>query len=252
MASAVGPAVASIVISNLGNQTALFFDGAIAAISLVIALFIGEESKSTVQKPTAGSRRKSGFFEPSALVPAIYQGLSLFLISCMMCFMTLYIVSRGLSSHVAGSFFVVVSVAIVGVRLCFSKWMNRFAAVVFLIPGYLLLFLVCILLPYAKSSIMFLVCGLVYGMAHGTIWMTLGSEAVRFAPAKRRGASNATFYFAFDAAIGIGAAFWGAIIDKIGYVRCFYLIAIGSLLLMLGAIPTFRRRSTKYQTIIQQ
>lgn len=127
--------------------------------------------------------------------------------------MALYIVSRGLSASVAGSFFAVASVVIVTVRLLGARWLSRFPTQVFLVCGYVLLIAACVLLPLVGSVPGILGVGLLYGAAHGVIWMTLGSEAVRLAPPERRGAANATFYFAFDAAIGLGAAFWGSMID---------------------------------------
>ena len=72
--------------------------------------------------------------------------------------------------------------------------------------------------------------------------MTLGSEAVRLAPPERRGAANATFYFAFDAAIGLGSAFWGILIDWVGYSRCFTSIIAAAGILAAVSIPVFHRR----------
>jgi predicted MFS family arabinose efflux permease len=246
MASATGPALAALVITAWGNQASLLFDGGIAAAALVVALTIRYERTMSRPRKAANSPKKAGLFERTAGVPALYQGLSLFLISCMMCFTTLYIVSQGLSSGVAGSFFVVASVMIVGVRLTCSKLMNRLSPVCFLIPGYLLLIALCFLLPQAHTVAMFLFCGVVYGLAHGTIWMTLGSEAVRYAPPEARGTANATFYFAFDAAIGTGAAFWGTMIDRIGYISCYSVIAVCASVLLISSIPVFRARQKKY------
>jgi predicted MFS family arabinose efflux permease len=243
VASAFGPALAAIIVSSIGSQNALLFDGSIALLAFAVALSIRyEASQPSRQIKTDASKQKTAFFESSAILPSLYQGLSLFLISCLMCFMTLYIVSKGLSSAVAGSFFAVASVMIIGIRLTCSGLMNRFQASTLLIPGYLLLIITCLILPFADTTGAFLGCGVLYGLAHGIIWMTLGSEAVRFAPAEKRGAANATFYFAFDAAIGIGAAFWGMMIDNIGYIKCFYLIAGSTVLLLLTIIPVFRHR----------
>ncbi len=246
VASAFGPALAAVLIAAIGNRGALMFDGAVAAVAIVVALLFRHKSTSEHQ-PTAPQRaERARFWERSALVPSLYQGLSLFLISCPMCFMSLYIVSRGLSSGVAGSFFVVSSVMIIAVRLICSDLLARFGATVFLVLGYLVLIVTCLLLPLADQVPLFMVCGALFGLSHGMIWMTLGSEAVRFAPAAQRGAANATFYFAFDAAIGIGAAFWGALIYRVGYPPCFYAIAVCTVILMLTAIPVFRRRRAQY------
>lgn len=243
VASAFGPALAAVVIAGVGNQQSLLVVAGAGGLALLLAFFIRYESAPTYQKPAAKETSKGSFFERTAITPALFQGMSLFLISCLMCFMPLYITSRGMSPGTAGSFFAVASVVIVTVRLVCSRFMNRYKALCFLLPGYLLLIAVCVLLPQVDSVPGLLCAGVIYGAAHGTIWMVLGSEAVRLAPPARRGAANATFYFAFDAAIGLGAAFWGAMIDRVGYDRCFTAIIVGAVVLAAASIPVFRRRN---------
>ena len=50
-----------------------------------------------------------------------------------------------------------------------------------------------------------------------------------------------TFYLAFDAAIGLGAAVWGALIDAAGYVTTYRLTACGYGLMMVLAVIAFAR-----------
>ncbi len=242
VASAFGPALASVVTVALGNQNSLLAVAAVCALALVLTLAIRYEKAPGYQKPQAEEKSSGGFFEKTAIIPALFEGLFLFLTSLPMCFATLYIVSRGYSSAVAGSFFVVASVVIVAVRLLLSGLMNRLHTLWFLIPGIFALIALCLLLPVVDSFMGFMVCGALHGLSHGIVWMVLGSEAVRNAPADRRGAANATFYFAFDAAIGLGAAFWGAMIDNVGYNVSFIVVVAVSVLLILASIPAFRRR----------
>lgn len=245
VASAFGPALASVVTVALGNQNSLLAVAAVCGLALILSLVIRYEKSPAYQKPQAENSEKSsgGFFERTAILPALFEGIFLFLTSLPMCFATLYIVSRGYSSAVAGSFFVVASIVIVAVRLLLSGLMNRFGPLWFLIPGIAALIALCVLLPLVDSVMGFMVCGALHGLSHGIVWMVLGSEAVRNAPADRRGAANATFYFAFDAAIGLGAAFWGMMIDNVGYDLSFTIIAAVCILLILFSIPVFRKRT---------
>ena len=247
VASAFGPALASVVTVTLGNQNSLLAVAAVCGLALVLSLTISYEKAPGYQKPQPENEEKSsgGFFEKAAILPALFEGLFLFLTSLPMCFATLYIVSRGYSSAVAGSFFVVASIVIVAVRLLLSGLMNRFGPLWFLIPGIGALIALCVLLPLVDSVMGFMVCGALHGLSHGIVWMVLGSEAVRNAPADRRGAANATFYFAFDAAIGLGAAFWGMMIDNVGYNMSFSVIVVACVLLIAAIIPVFRKQRTK-------
>lgn len=241
VASAVGPAVAAGAMVWVGNQNSLLLVAAVCALALVCVLPIRYESAPGYQKPVA-EKSSGGFFEKTAILPACMQGVFLFIISCPMCFMPLYISYLGLSAAVSGSFFVVASIVIVLVRLLFSNLMNRYATAWFLVPGFLASLALCVLLPVADGVGFLMFLGILYGIAHGVIWMALGSEAVRYAPDHRRGAANATFYFAFDAGIGLGATFWGMMIDKTGYNTCFTIIAIVSALLAIVSIPLFRKK----------
>jgi len=114
-----------------------------------------------------------------------------------------------------------------------------------LIPGYLALIASCVILPYVTTTAALIGISLLFGLSHGLIWMALGSEAVRLAPPEGRGAANATFYFAFDAAIGLGAAFWGSMIDTVGYNICYQIVAVCAAVLALVSIPVFRKRRQK-------
>ena len=244
VASAIGPAVAAVVMTAVGNQSSMLVVAAVCGLSMVISLLVGYEKRPGYQKPVAekAEKKSGGFFEKTAIIPSLFQGIFLFIISCPMCFMPLYIVYRGQSAAVASSFFVVASIVIVAVRLLFSGLMNKWGSLPFLIPGIGSLIVLCVALPLVDSVFGLMVCGGVYGLSHGIVWMVLGSEAVAHAPGDRRGAANATFYFAFDAGIGLGAAFWGMMIDNAGYDTCFLIISIAAAALLLASIPVFRKK----------
>lgn len=242
VASAIGPAIASAAMLAVGNQNSLYIVALFCALALILSALVSYEKNPGYQKPQSQKKSSGGFFEKTAVIPALFQGVFLFIISLPMCFMPLYIVYRGQSAAVAGSFFVVASIVIVAVRLLGSNLMNRLHALWFLIPGFAALVVLCISLPLVNTVMGFMVCGVIYGLAHGIIWMVLGSEAVRQAPPDRRGAANATFYFAFDAGIGLGASFWGAMIDNVGYEKCFFIIIAAAVVLAAVSVPVFRHR----------
>ena len=64
---------------------------------------------------------------------------------------------------------------------------------------------------------------------------------VNLAPAHRRGAANATFYLAFDAAISIAATVWGVCIDAVGYTGTYRLAACGYAVMLLISLFVYRR-----------
>ena len=240
--STIGSAVAAMALVWLGNQYSMLAVAAAGVLCILVALFVRYEKKPGYVKPAPAEGKKGAAFEKTAILPSVFEGLSLFLVTLLMCFMTLYIVHVGLPASVAGTFFTVSSVVIIVVRMAFSGLMNRLPVWVFLLPGYGALIAACLLLPHCTTVMHFMAMSVLFGIAHGGIWMALGSEAVRLAPAEKRGAANATFYFAFDAAIGLGAAFWGAMIDGVGYNTCYTIAAIAAAVLAIACVPVFRKR----------
>ncbi len=237
--STIGSAVAAFVLVWLGNQYSMLAVAAAGLIAVLAALFVRYERNRPV---TPAAEKKSGpMFEKTAILPSVFQGVSLFMITLLMCFMALYIVHIGLPASVAGTFFTVSSVVIILVRMLLSNAMNRWSVTWFMVPGYGALLAACLILPGAETVGMLMVVSVLFGLAHGLIWMALGSEAVRKAPPEGRGAANATFYFAFDAAIGLGAAFWGGMIDGVGYDICYRIVAVAALVLAILSLLLFRK-----------
>lgn len=241
IASAIGPAIVAFIIAAVGNRGALNATGIICLGACVCALAVTYEKNAKKSEPAA-EKQKTPFFERTAIVASLFQGVSLFFFSCAMCFMTLYIVSRGHSSSVCGTFYVISSVCIVGVRLLLSRFVSRFPHRVMLVPAFAMLAAMFLLLPKAETVAHFWALALLYGVGYGIYWMVFGSEAVRRAAPECRGAANATFYFAFDAAIGIGASVWGLLIDNIGYNSCFIICALGFGLIAIASAIVFGKK----------
>lgn len=115
LSSAIGPAIAAFAITMVGNRGALMGTAVLCFAAFALALMVTYEKE---KRPTGNTTKRAGFvFEKTAVLPSVFQGFSLLFISCLMCFMTLYIVSKGFSSTAAGTFFLISSLSIVVVRL---------------------------------------------------------------------------------------------------------------------------------------
>lgn len=239
LASAVGPALAAFVAAAIGNTGSLYLTAVLCGMALLLALPVNYERKT--DRP-ADQKKTTGFaFERTAILPSVLQGCSLFLVSCVMCFMTLYIVGLGYRSTVAGTFFLFSSLVIIAVRLLLSRFVGQVPNRWGLVPAFAALGGMMVLVSLADSALCFYGCAVLYGFGHGMVWMILGSEAVRRAAPERRGAANATFYFAFDAAIGLGASVWGVLIDCLDFARCFHIAAVGFAVLIVVSIIIYRK-----------
>ena len=246
VASAFAPALCSAIILSVGNQSSFYYVAGICVVGLIVVLFVDYEKKPGYKRPVAKHQSLvQQFYEKSAVVPALYELVSLFFVSCVMIFMTLYIVSKGFDSSVAGVFFLISSIVIVLIRLLLSHLMEKLPVYVFMIPGYAALVLFCLIIPSVNSIIGIYAMALLYGIEHGLVWMALGSEAVRLAPPAKRGTANALFYLGFDLACAIGGTVWGVLIDSLGYDSCFKIVAIACAVLAVLSYPVFRKRARR-------
>ena len=244
LGSAFGSILASIFVVSLTSQSSILLVAGICGLSLVVSCFSGYEKRlgRSVSQSQRSSGRQGAFFEKSALLPSAFEFVSVFLISCPMCFMTLYIVSLGIPRQISGYFFAIAFTVIVLLRTFGSRLLKGRRLTVFLLPSYAALFLTALLLTCVHSAVGILCISVLYGAAHGGTWMSLGAVAVMKCSSERRGAANATFFFAFDSAISVGALFWGGVIDRAGYDLCFYLIAASCVILSIISYVVFHRQ----------
>ncbi len=249
VAGAIGPALASVIVGLLGNRFSFFGVAVCGLLGVVIALCVTYEKrqKTPQAKKLQEVQPRRGLkdsIEKTALRAALIEFVSLFCIVSMMCFATPYLkVEQGFAAWVPGTFFAVSAVVIVLLRLAFSRFVGKCSHLVFLLPAYGAMILLCLGLPHAESAAAVIAMGVLYGAGHGLVWMAMGYEAVRAAPQERKGMANATFYLAFDAAIGLGAAFWGFLIEYIGYVPAYRVAAVCFVVLAVVAGVVFRKRT---------
>ncbi|MCD7844729.1 MAG: MFS transporter [Oscillospiraceae bacterium] len=248
VAGAIGPALASVLVGLLGNRCSFYGVAACGLLGVVMALCVNYEKckkMPRVEKPKEAQSRPGlkNIIEKTALRAALVEFASLFCIVSMMCFATPYLkVSRGFAAWVPGAFFAVSAVVIVLLRLAFSRFVGKCSHLAFLLPAYGSMILLCLGLPHAESAAAVIAMGVLYGAGHGLVWMAMGYEAVRTAPQERKGMANAMFYLAFDAAIGLGAAFWGFLIEYIGYVPSYRIAAVCFVVLAGIMCVVFRKR----------
>lgn len=242
--SLFGPVIVTTLITAIGNRGTQYVIAAICALAVILALFVNYEKKPEYARETpteAGNTPKGAFIEPTALVPSLLQFGSLFFTSALMVFITLFFKAQGLSNSLLSAYLTTTGITILLVRTLFSRFVGKVNPLVLLIPAWVTGIVECLFLPYVNTMAACILMGICFGCVHGVVWMTTGALAVSRAVPQRRGAANATFYLAFDAAIGIGAAVWGSLIDAIGYVATYRVTACGYAVVALIAILVFRK-----------
>ena len=238
------PLLATTLVTAIGNRSTQYVIAAFCVAATFLSLFVNYEKKTqyAVQSSKGEKTEKGAFIEPTALPSSLIQFGSLFCTTAIMVFIPLFFTEQALSHSLLGAYLTTVGVAILLFRTLLSRLVGRINPLVLLIPAWLCGIAECLLLPYCRTMGACIAMGILFGAAHGVVWMTNGSLAVNRATPHRRGAANGTFYLAFDAAIGIAATVWGVCIDNVGYAGTFRLAACGyGVMILIGLFVYLRR-----------
>lgn len=241
--SLFAPLLATTLVTVIGNRSSQYVIAAFCVAATLLSLLVNYEKKPQYAAEVRHKEKEKGaFIEVSALPSSLIQFGSLFCTTSIMVFMPLFFTFQELSHGLLGAYLTTVGVAILLFRSLLSRFVGRVNPLVLLVPAWLCGIAECLLLPYCRTMLSCIIMGILFGAAHGVVWMTNGSLAVNQAPAHRRGAANATFYLAFDGAISIAATVWGVCIDALGYVGTYRLTACGYALMILIAIFVYKRK----------
>lgn len=242
--SLFAPVIVTTLITAIGNRGTQYIIAAICALATILSLFANYERKPEFAPELSTQvekRSKGAFIEPTAIIPSLIQFGSLFFTSSLMVFSTLFFAAQKLPTSYLSAYLTTTGVSILLVRALLSRFVGRVNPLTLLIPAWTAGIAQCFLFPSINSMAASIAMGVLFGCVHGIVWMTNGALAVSKAAPHRRGAANATFYLAFDAAIGIGAAVWGALIDAVGYVVTYRVTACGYAVMAIIAIFVFRK-----------
>ena len=242
--SIFGPIIVTALISSVGNRNTQYVIAIACALATILASFTNYEKKPEYngdKSAEAEKVSKGAFIERTAVVPSLIQFGSLFFTSSLMVFSTLFFTAQKLPTSHLSAYLTTTGVSILVVRTLLSRFVGRVNPLVLLIPAWIAGIAECLLLPCINSVIASIAMGVLFGCVHGIVWMTNGALAVSRAAPQRRGAANGTFYLAFDAAIGIGAAVWGRFIDVLGYADTYKITACGYALMAAVSIIIFRK-----------
>ena len=241
--SLFAPLLATTLIGIVGNRATQFFIGGACVIAVVVSLFVNYEKKGlyAAQRQEKDSKDKGAFVEPTAIPSSLLEFGSLFFTTAIMVFIPLFFAAQELSNGLLGAYLTTTGVAILIFRTLLSRFVGKINPLVLLIPAWLCGIAECLLLPRCSTMPACIAMGILFGAAHGVVWMVNGSLAVNRAPVHRRGAANGTFYLAFDAAVCIAATVWGVCIDAVGYANTYRIAACGYAVMLVIALFVYRK-----------
>lgn len=231
MAMAIGPFIGLFITQHF-NYAFIFVAATIFATAGLVATLFLKVPKSEYQPEPVKGFRFSDYFEKSALSISLLVGLSGFVYSSILSFLTGFAQEINLVSA-ASFFFVMFAVFLLASRPFTGRWFDQFGENAVIYPSILLFASGMLLLSQAQMGIMLLAAGAIIGIGYGTFQSSTQAIVVKRAPHHRIGLATSTYFSFYDFGIGVGPFILGLALPWIGYRGMYVTMAILAFLFLV-------------------
>lgn len=216
------------------------------------------EATTTESAATEPGKKKNRFWsliERDVLAPSCIQLLIMISFASFTTYLTIYASRRGYTT--AGYFFALASIVMIITQYAFSKVGDRKGPLTLIIPGFCFSIASFIALSLTHNEVAFMACSVLYGIGSGLIMPVMAATTVKGVSEEKKSAASATFYCMYDVGLGLGAMFWGVIVDAVGidgmYIGAASTMALGCLLAVyVFGIKKWHRRLDSPKTQVQE
>lgn len=237
----VAPGIGRAIQSTLG-YTGLFVATACTAFAALGCALAVPRSPSPGPGPPALTRGVRGrAFLDAAAVPAVVQLPASVAYGTIVSFLAVVAQDRGLD--VVGTFFAVLALTSLGVRLVAGKAYDTWSAAAVLAPAFLALALGMGLLAVAAGPGLFLLSAVLAGLGIGGTHTTLLGRVVDRSAPESRASSVAGFITCWELGVGGGTILMGRLAEAAGF-RMMFLTVAALPLLGLGSLHRLHTRRT--------
>lgn len=238
-ALAIGPGVGRVTLTTLGYAGLFLATACTALAALVFALALPGDP-FPARKRVLGDFARGRAFSDAAAVPAAVQFAASVAYGAIVSFIALVAVERGL--EVVGSFFALLAMSSLSVRLVAGRAYDAWGAVPVLAPALLVLAGGVALLAVAGGTALFLLGAVLTGLGIGATQTTLLAHVVDRSGADSRAGSVAAFMACWELGVAGGAILMGRLAEASG----FYVMFMGATSLpLLGLASLHWLGSTK-------
>lgn len=221
-AMAVAPALSIMLFHSFGIESVSYLATAVLIGALVLSFFI--HYKQVPKKPKSQVKVRTKLFEKNAVFPAFLIAFLTTTYGAITSFVAVYAMAIGITN--IGLFFTVYAISVLVMRPFFGKLVDRREAHSVVLPGFLSAAAALLLLAFSTELWMFLIVGVLFGVAFGSLQSGLQTMAVASAPLERRGAANATYFVGFDVGMGLGSIVSGFLVTAVGYAHMYLIFAV--------------------------
>ena len=219
----VGPGAGRIILASSGYLGVFMASAGTALLALACAAALPRERPPGLRPPQR-TRAGSPALWRLIAIPAVVQFVASVAYGTIISFIAVAARDRGL--EVVGSFFALLALSSLGVRLAAGSAYDRWGAAAALIPMVLALATGMALLAVAAEPLLFLSAAILAGLGIGGTHTTLISSVVDRAPADRRASAVAGFAACWELGVGGGTVLMGRLADARGFETMFLVVAV--------------------------
>jgi len=125
------------------------------------------------------------------------------------------------------------AIAILVSRPFTGPLMDKRGENIIIYPAFILMGCALILLSFAQTSSIFLLCAGLLGFGYGNIQSVCQTIAVKSASLERMGFATSTFYIFLDAGLGFGPYFLGIALNYINYAQLYLYSGISAFICII-------------------
>ena len=214
----VGPGVGRLSLTTLGYGGLFVAAAGTAAAALVFTLALPAD-RSPVRRQAFRDLARSRALRDTVAVPAAVQFAASVAYGTIVSFIALVAVERGLD--VVGSFFALLAVSSLSIRLVAGGAYDAWGAAPVLAPALLVLAGGMALLAVAGNSGLFLAAALLVGLGIGATQTTLMAHMVDHSGPDDRASNVAAFLACWELGVAGGAILMGYLADASGFYAMF-------------------------------
>jgi MFS family permease len=228
----VGPAVGRASLTTMGFAGLFLTTAGTALVALLLALAFPCETFPVRNRALGDLARPRALFGAAAVPVAVQFGASV-AYGIIVSFTALVARERGLDD--VGSFFALLALSSLGVRLAAGRAYDAWGAATVLAPAFLILAGGVTLLAVAVGPELFLLAAVLTGLGIGATHTTLIAHVVDHSGPDRRGSSVAAFTACWELGVAGGPILMGRLAETSGFYAMF-LAATSLPLLGLGSL----------------
>ncbi len=228
--AAVGPLLTIYLSIHASYQWIFIFCVAISLLGFILSFYLGFSNPTQLTKDVqAPSQNKSTWLNQTIEVKVIPISL-IVLISALsysgvLSFINYY--AEKLQLHYAGLlFFLVYAVAVFLSRPLTGKIMDQKGENIVMYPALLALAVGMLLLSFAHSTSLFLICAVLFGLGFGNIQSIGQTIAIKSTTLDRAGLATSTYLIAFSTGLGFGPFLLGVLLNYVSYAQMYLYSAL--------------------------